>query len=997
MTDVNGTFRCTFSPAVDLTVHTSTDASPLEDYITFFMRANFDSGSRLRIVLYEDFENNAGSLAYKTLHARDTHEAPSILGIASLLEVQNVVDDVLARNRYAGRTEQDDLNAQITKKDWIIPFYEWQYFAIPKRSFIKQGGFDFTTVSDILITALYLDDSEKYVWLSDLYLVGGGKDDSGATVTPPGGNGDATRGGMQGTYKYRITYLNDTTGNRSNPGEKIGVAKDVNRGYVTLSNLPTSADPQVSHVEIWRTVGNGDRYFKIGQVTNGTATYDDQVADHDILDSRPGVAVMTTLELPLDNDPPLDEFDNCIIDGLTAFWLSNEDGQRGRVFFSPIGRPESLKGFINVTQTGDHLYRLVQHQGIRYVFSESSLYRIGGDDPYVSQKISGVPGVAFAQRRTVVSTPFGIVYQSHDGIRIFSSMQAQLLGFAAIGRLFRGETLENISAFEGIVAAYARNEYFISDGSTCLAIDLTTNTWRNVGFDDLTAIFYEWDTDKIVGGRTSNTQLLEEEGIVLDNGSAIPFEWETPGIEEPGDRILFLDRVFIDIDTGGETVTPTVVHRYTDITLANITDANRIAREFSVEKLLLKPSLRLEGTVSQRVTLYEIEMDIRPLELGVTVAGRSERNAVASVRQTYTGRYREGLGNGEIVFEVPGNRKELDMSDRVYVLDRLTLECNTYTTDLQPFIGLVSGEISLNAATNNARTIEEYEVDRIGNIDYIRLLGDFFTATVAPTVWRLELHMRELELGMTLTTTGQRLAYPARAVLPGTELTFEVPPNRREFDNTGRLFWIERVVVEANTGGTTLTVEFECDGVTFTAGTVNTTTRSYTEIFVQRPGPIRELRILGDFTVDVQVFGVECHVRPVNLGIQTWAQNRFTYDGKVIAPGTEIVFDIDPDRHEIDGTVNVPTVQWLYLDIDTAEADIRPRIVTEFGDIVMTLANTDKRCTLVYDLHEIGNIHQLTLEGDFANNAIGLYGVECILGSLDLGIRILEGGEGGSQ
>lgn len=989
-----GSFVCTFDPPIDLTAHDSTDESPLEDFITFFLRADFSNTANMRVTFYEDVDDRE-SQAWKRMGVADVQPNVSVAGLASILDVQHNVEGLLGRTDYAAQTNADELNDEIAPKDWIIPTDEWQYFVIPKRQFVRRGGFDWSVVEEFRVNLQGIADDGN-VWISDPILVGGGKDDGGAVVTPPGGNGVATRGGMQGTYKYRITFLNDDTGNRSNPGDAIKVAENVNRGYVTLINLPTSPDPQVTHVEIWRTVGDGDRWFLIGRVPNGTATYEDQVADHDTLDSRDGVAVMTTIELPLDNDRPHDDFDNCIIDQLTAFWITNESGQQGRVFFSPIGRPESLKGFINVTQAGDHLHRLVVHQGSRYVFSETSLYQIDGSDPYVSRKIAGVPGVAFAQRRTAVSTPYGLVYQAQDGIRIFNNLQAQLVGFDAVGRLFRGETLEGIPAFEGIVAAYCRDEYFISDGQTCLAFSLAERSWRNVGFDDLTAIFYEWDTDTLVGGRTSNTQLLEVEGVVTDAGAAITLDWETPGVQEAGDRIMFLDRVFIDIDASGNTITPTVKHRFSDIALAAISDAARIAREFTVERLLLKPSVALTGDASTRVILYDVSLDIRNLVLGVVVMGRSERNAVAMQRNEIEGRYREGTGNGEIVFEVPGPEKQYDMTDRVFVLDRLTLEADTDSTDITPTIRMATFSFSLPVMNNATRGIQVYDIDRMGNLEEVILLGDFFTGLAVPTIWRVELHMRELELGMTVTTSGQRLSYPARAEVPSVGITFEIPPNRREFDNTGNLLWIERLVIDANTGGATITVEIETDGATFTVGTVSTTARDYTEIFVQRPGPIIELRLLGDFTADVNVFGVECHVRPVNLGIQTWRQNRFTFDGKVVAPASRIVFDVDPERHELDGVVNVPLIEWLYLEIDTAGSDVRPRIVTEFGDIVMTLANTDTRCTVVYDLHAVGNVHRVQLEGDFANNAIGLYGVECILGSLDLGLRLLEGGEGGA-
>lgn len=1099
-----------FASALNLNVHTGGDASPAEDVITFFLKGQYDSNSNV-LIQFRKFGFNDRVAQFRP-EIRNQTQPVSTLGLASILEVNNSADDLLMRDRFASLSEQDRLNAQVADKTWIIPSNDWQFLAIPKRQFVLFGGFSFADVDQFGI--LYFNTPGGEYCISDVLLVGGGRDNSGGAVTPPGANGSASNGGLQGTYKYKISFLNSTTGNRSNGSAATQVAENVNRGYVALSGIPTSADAQVSHVEIWRTLGNGDRFFKIGQVANGTATFDDEVADHDTLDSTTGTAVMTTLELPTDNDPPEDSFDGCIVDKLTAFWISNDTGKQGRVFFSPIGRPESLKGFIDVTRAGDPLHRLVVHAGTRYAFSESKLYRINGEDPYVAQEIAGVPGVQFAQRRTVVSTPFGIVWQATDGIRIFNNLRATLLNPDPIGRIFRGETAEGLPAFEGTTATFARDEYIVSNGSRTLGISLTDFSWRDIGINDASALFYEWDTDKLVAGRAGNTQLIEEEGVSTDAGSSIPFEWETPAVDASNDAVLFLRRVFIDMDANGNTVTPTVTHRFTSFNLTAISDASRIAREFTVERLLLKPALRLAGNATNRVELFQIEFDIDPLVLGVTVSGRSARNAVASNRIEFAGRYREGTGNGEIVFEVPRRTADYDMTDRIFVIDRLTVEANTSSTNLTPTLGLVGGDVSFAAINNSVREITTYEIDRIGNIDDVVLQGDFFTGTAVPTVYRVELHMRELELGVNIFGTDTRDSFPARSPDPGTEIVFEIPPNRREFDDAGTLFildrlvfdidsngstitpiidvqgggsitlsgvsstvrqlvevsidrvgtihslrlqddftgdvqifgvelymrplvlgvnittantrgqvrgrtvdpttsitfevqpilqelnaqgtlmWIERLVVEADTNSSTITPSIVSNGANYIPSTtITTTARSYTEIAVQRPGPVFEVQLADNFTDDVQLFGVELYMRPVELGVQQFNGSRVTYDGKMVTPGTELVFDVDPARHEVDGTVNIPIVQFLHLDINSAGVAVTPVIQTEFGNISLTAATTSSRQTVIYDIQQIGNIQAVKLQADFAANAIELYGVEIIIGNLTLDMYILDGGD----
>ena len=1102
----NGVLNISFSPDLNLEVHTGGDASPDEDFITFFVFSPIRTNSRVSVQFFSS--NNDAARAYYLFPVQNRPQPTSTLGIASVLEVQNEIEDILGRDRFAGLTEQDQLNVQIAEKTWLIPVFDWQFVSVPKRAFVLSNGFLWTMVDRMQLRWNNVANGTSCI--ADVLLVGGGRDNGGAPTNADGTSDAATNGGLQGTYKYRVVFANSVTGNRSNPGAATQVAEDVRRGYVTLSNLPVSADPQVDTLEIYRTVGNGDEFFRIASIPEGQTTFDDEVADHDTIDSTNGTAVMGTFQLMTDNDVPEASFDACIIHKLTSFWLSRDVGKTGRVYFSPVGRPESLKGFINVTPAGDDLQILVVHSGQRFAFSESTLYRIDGDDPYTSQKVAGVPGVQFAQRRTVVSTPFGLIWQAPDGIRVTNGAQSQLLNFDSIGRIFRGEAREGLPAFEGTVATFARGEYLISNGSRTLGIDLATLAWRDVGFNDVSALFYEWDTDTIVGGRVANTQLLEEEGTFNDAGAPIPIEWESPAIDFPNDQVLFLDRVFIDLDPSGNTITPTVVHRFGTIVLAAVSDAVRTAREFSVEELLLKPAVRLGGSATSRVTLFDLEIDATPLALGLNIAGRSERNAIAALREPLNGRYREGTGNGEIIFEIPRQFKQLDMTDRVFIIDRLTVEANTNGTNVTPTLGLVGGNIALTAINNAARGIVTFDIDRIGNPTELVLAGDFFTGTTRPTLFRLELHLREVELGIRIEQLDTpRISYPAWAPTPEVEIEFEIPPNRREFDDTGTLFvldrlvvdmdtdgatfnavidtqsagpitvgsfsttvraytgisidrlgtmerlriegdftanarlygvelylrplvlgvnittrgnraevrgrmiqptleliyemqpliqelnmqgtlfWIERIVVEANTNGSTITVLIDTDGATITAGTVSTTAREYVELFIQRPAPVRAVRLQDDFTDDVQLFGVELHVRPVELGVNTFGGGRFTHDGKMIDPDSLLIFDIDPARHELDGTVNVPVTHFVNLEINSAGTLITPEIDTEFGLIELAPASSSTRETITYELQQIGNPREFRLRGDFTG-AVELYGVELVVGALELGIRVCE-------
>lgn len=63
-------------------------------------------------------------------------------------------------------------------------------------------------------------------------------------------------------------------------------------------SLPVSSDPQVTHLEIWRTLSGGNEYFLVDRIPNGTRTYVDRTDDADLvgetLDINAGMAPRCT-------------------------------------------------------------------------------------------------------------------------------------------------------------------------------------------------------------------------------------------------------------------------------------------------------------------------------------------------------------------------------------------------------------------------------------------------------------------------------------------------------------------------------------------------------------------------------------------------------------------------------------------------------------------------------------------------------------------------------
>jgi hypothetical protein len=100
-------------------------------------------------------------------------------------------------------------------------------------------------------------------------------------------------GVLTGDYYYKYTYRRDTNGH-STDGNPSAVSTLIQPSSqkVTVS-VVASADSNVNHIVIYRTLASGSLYYKVAEVANTTADYTDNIADN----------ALTTL-LETDNDAP---------------------------------------------------------------------------------------------------------------------------------------------------------------------------------------------------------------------------------------------------------------------------------------------------------------------------------------------------------------------------------------------------------------------------------------------------------------------------------------------------------------------------------------------------------------------------------------------------------------------------------------------------------------------------------------------------------------------
>lgn len=464
----------------------------------------------------------------------------------------------------------------------------WTRLRVPKRAFLRTGSNANTWANVVALQLMIVTNTTQsiIVYLDRCRMIGGA--------------------GLLGDYKHLVTFDNTTTGARSNSNPTFVTTQQNERQRVLYASLPVSADAQVTARTLWRTLGNGAAFFREKIIAdNTTTTYNSRVADFVGLWSNDNAEVLYLPELPTDNARPEDTHLDFLYDQATVFWLSAAASKKGRVYFSPAGRPEAQAGFIQVTNDDMPLFRLIVWNRARYIIGEGGWWRIDGTSPYTSFKFQGVPGVLSAQARTIVPTPYGILWQAQDGLRLFNGSGSQLLHFERLGPLFRGEAAEQLTALQGTCAAFAREQYFISDGAQTLSLNLSTGFIRDLG-QGFSALYYEEDTRLLLGGNSTGLVIVEDVGVP----PTVPQAWETAALYAPPGQTNTIQRLYIDAVTQALPMTCTLLIDSVERALPPFVLAARGIIEYPLGIAYQSFGVRLTFTPTAGTRVYHIDADI---------------------------------------------------------------------------------------------------------------------------------------------------------------------------------------------------------------------------------------------------------------------------------------------------------------------------------------------------------------------------------------------------
>lgn len=144
---------------------------------------------------------------------------------------------------------------------------------------------------------------------------------------------------------------------------------------VITNGVTENFDVTVIKVEIYRTVDAGDVFYKIGEVTNGTTTFNDNFADTAIQNNT----LIYNSDGSVDNDaPPLSKFIH-IVNNVALYGYLNENSQKKPFTLrqSIPGDPDSVPLDFNA-QTEDEIAGISSVKSVPIVLCKKKIYRIEG-------------------------------------------------------------------------------------------------------------------------------------------------------------------------------------------------------------------------------------------------------------------------------------------------------------------------------------------------------------------------------------------------------------------------------------------------------------------------------------------------------------------------------------------------------------------------------------------------------------------------------------------
>lgn len=284
-------------------------------------------------------------------------------------------------------------------------------------------------------------------------------------------------GDLDGLYSFVYTYARKSGNALISESNPSSVSNTFDTGTIAATTTTTtmlsvnvfaSDDPQVTHIRLYRTQGDGSTYLFDQEVANADATISTMT-----LDAALGTAVDETHAPPVQADLAVVHNDRIFI----------ADSTSNRLWWSLKFFPEYFDSFIDIGPHYDRITGLTSIGGVLGVFTERTKYRVieqledvsavGTDIPFLGATAADFVAVESVSRRgcyspgAIVNTGAGVIFPSRDGVYVTDFNGPDSSISADIDSIFYGKIVNGISAIdwdyaEQIRASYFKGRYFLS-------------------------------------------------------------------------------------------------------------------------------------------------------------------------------------------------------------------------------------------------------------------------------------------------------------------------------------------------------------------------------------------------------------------------------------------------------------------------------------------------------------------------------------------------------